>query len=1146
MTIKQLVPFMKYCHRCVFRYALETTFELACSLWVDTDLPLQYTFMHALPDGGSRSPLADNQPLPSYAASLPLGSSAWNNSLEMWAEISDLYGSSAEAADVVFVRQYEYGSSGQSSQRRMLLSDFDLTGYMFNLSKVLVKTALDASDPNACTQALGGVAAIINANNASDVSDFAARQLLRQFMFGALKTCSSIMELTTTTATQRASLLSAIASDGAELRLSSQMSSLASAWSLAMAVDNAGSGIDADAASAIGRLVGYLRKMRMSHRSCNCSNFAPSHSVLSSVLQAPSSILGGGDDDALIDDDHYSRRDLLSVTTVPDEFEIALNLTQTTKALCSSLLSQSEFAGSNSHVAKQRFTLSCYRESPEVANRLLMRVPTTPESIMLPSNFSKQAQARSFEFIDFRFVTFSQNLFARQNTSINGGMAEVSAYTQNYGSDLSAALSQSALITLTVATGYNTSFDMRFGTCRESSDVLTFECPLGREKYSCWNTSDTQFGTYFVTLACPRRIPRCVWWNWDSLSWLSEGCVVANYSTHNVTCECDRLGTFGISTNISSASVRSFTTTAPSPIPSASPTSTPSILPYPAPSNAPSPIPTTASPTIFPTPLPSVMPLGFPTLTPTDHYSVSVAITLTSDVACASYSSLDEAVFMAGLASAIDMIEEKHISETECYNQTFRRSLVRHSRRTDESTVTIGFDVGMTSVEAEYESITSGTELSSLVALKLNNAVWSGRLATNISSSASELGSDSFSAVVVLGISVSTQSPSPSPTPAPTPAPQCFNTDYSFTDTHRGGCETYTLAAWCGNYDNAVFSSELMCCACGGGSSKPFTTSAPTSKPRRSRSSNLFVWMQQPAPMLFVVLFIAFAILVAVLLVSLRSCTRPRGDHQGGVMNDRVVHSKAETAAKSFEDGLHDQDSVKSVDDDDAPLPPRYGRATATPEVLHHRRIALSRRSNDDQPTPLRRHFDMIDADARGRIEHHEVRDLLLSVSGAHATNDEILSMVAIADKTGDGCLTFNEFSELYTKIQRGDVEFAQFRELMNDLVDLVVKLEIDEDDESSLIGAEIEKDGDEDPEQDVAELDEDEYVDENEDEDEYEVEQPYFQSDLVEHGNSIAENEHDEHEERQLDAEDSGDSDDQVNDTNCQRADHPPPAAPA
>ena len=60
----------------------------------------------------------------------------------------------------------------------------------------------------------------------------------------------------------------------------------------------------------------------------------------------------------------------------------------------------------------------------------------------------------------------------------------------------------------------------------------------------------------------------------------------------------------------------------------------------------------------------------------------------------------------------------------------------------------------------------------------------------------------------------------------------CSDTDDGATDPYGDGCAAYTdYAVWCGNYDDSDFSSNEMCCVCGGGSrgsAAPSVSAAPT------------------------------------------------------------------------------------------------------------------------------------------------------------------------------------------------------------------------------------------------------------------------------------------------------------------------------
>ena len=46
----------------------------------------------------------------------------------------------------------------------------------------------------------------------------------------------------------------------------------------------------------------------------------------------------------------------------------------------------------------------------------------------------------------------------------------------------------------------------------------------------------------------------------------------------------------------------------------------------------------------------------------------------------------------------------------------------------------------------------------------------------------------------------------------------CTDTSNGAKDNWGDGCEEYAKnTGWCGNYNNDVYKSEKMCCACGGG-----------------------------------------------------------------------------------------------------------------------------------------------------------------------------------------------------------------------------------------------------------------------------------------------------------------------------------------
>eukprot|EP00964_Phaeocystis_antarctica_P104794 scaffold69889_cov63-Phaeocystis_antarctica.AAC.1 len=84
--------------------------------------------------------------------------------------------------------------------------------------------------------------------------------------------------------------------------------------------------------------------------------------------------------------------------------------------------------------------------------------------------------------------------------------------------------------------------------------------------------------------------------------------------------------------------------------------------------------------------------------------------------------------------------------------------------------------------------------------------------------------------------------PSAPPSPyGPPPSPPCTNTDNGATDPYSDACSSVTDALgvtnpgydanthWCANYDDDDFTSNTMCCACGGGTSVPRPSLPPPS-----------------------------------------------------------------------------------------------------------------------------------------------------------------------------------------------------------------------------------------------------------------------------------------------------------------------------
>ena len=124
---------------------------------------------------------------------------------------------------------------------------------MRNKSDDLVTTAVANSDPDTCVQALSAVMAVINSNNATDGSDEATERVqLRSYVLAThYPSCVAMMNLTTTTATQRATS-STTTAEPAELSLDGQREALEATKGLAVEADVAGEGIASDTASAIG------------------------------------------------------------------------------------------------------------------------------------------------------------------------------------------------------------------------------------------------------------------------------------------------------------------------------------------------------------------------------------------------------------------------------------------------------------------------------------------------------------------------------------------------------------------------------------------------------------------------------------------------------------------------------------------------------------------------------------------------------------------------------------------------------------------------------------------------------------------------------------------------------------------------------
>merc|ERR1712185_259753 len=246
-----------------------------------------------------------------------------------------------------------------------------------------------------------------------------------------------MMDLTTTTATQRAGVLSTTTAESAELSLDAQREALDATKGLAVEADDAGEGIASDTASALGN-------------------------ALSAVLDVVRSVLGPSTATDALDDDAYaptrariqdwpyrSRRALLGagLTNVSSDelspYSIVLNLTETTKRLCSGLLVSSLFGGATDKLGKDRFGLECYRATEDSLGggsaALKLTTPTNPEAATLPRAFYADAGlSAAGDYADVRLVTFDKNLFAvpgGDNETINGGVTALSVYDADYGAE---------------------------------------------------------------------------------------------------------------------------------------------------------------------------------------------------------------------------------------------------------------------------------------------------------------------------------------------------------------------------------------------------------------------------------------------------------------------------------------------------------------------------------------------------------------------------------------------------------------------------------------------------------------------------------------------------------------------------------------
>jgi hypothetical protein len=137
--------------------------------------------------------------------------------------------------------------------------------------------------------------------------------------------------------------------------------------------------------------------------------------------------------------------------------------------------------------------------------------------------------------------------------------------------------------------------------------------------------------------AVPGTQPMCVFYDYSSNSWSSEGCVLRQSTAGSAKCACTHLTDFAVwlSKVTTRAPVEAIvtnkTTAHPTNAPSAYPTlvptnmttSPPSLLPTPAPSPIPTLVPTTGVPTLAPTNQSTLSPTVAPTAQPTRHPSLA-------------------------------------------------------------------------------------------------------------------------------------------------------------------------------------------------------------------------------------------------------------------------------------------------------------------------------------------------------------------------------------------------------------------------------------------------------------------------------------------------------------------------------------------
>ena len=198
-----------------------------------------------------------------------------------WADVADSYGATTEESTTITAEQYDYNCARPPAARRARRRrrrraaarrrrgalgarappavearghGWTLTGYMRNKSG---RPRLDRGlelDPDTCVQALSAIMTVINSNNATDGSDEAIERVqLRAYVLAThYPSCVAMMNLTTTTATQRAGVLSTTTAESAEFGPRRPARGARHAKGLAVEADDAGEGIASDTASALG------------------------------------------------------------------------------------------------------------------------------------------------------------------------------------------------------------------------------------------------------------------------------------------------------------------------------------------------------------------------------------------------------------------------------------------------------------------------------------------------------------------------------------------------------------------------------------------------------------------------------------------------------------------------------------------------------------------------------------------------------------------------------------------------------------------------------------------------------------------------------------------------------------------------------